>query len=316
MLTDLIALALYPLSSIIALAHPYKAGEFADEFFKKRQTTTMKGIMILIVFFHHFSQICAPETLTEYAYRIGQPCITFFFFLSGYTTYLGHSKMEKIDLKKLWIGRAWRLYLPVMIFSILFNNFLGGLLAFFVFTDLAFIIFKKDIHRLAFITFGNFLYFVFLIVIGAPNYWFDDILTYFVGAAFAIYKNQAITFFESNVKYALCLIALIVLAIPSGYFGINYRYYDLAITVFSFVGCLIVVLLMMRLNIKSNIFHFIGNYTWEIFMFHQMFIILFNKVIYRNSIVLILSAVSTLGLSVAVHEGVIAIRKRVNENKK
>ena len=307
MATTLLSLVLFPLMAIKAFMNKYKSGE-EEEFFNIRQTTTIKGIMMMLVFFHHYSHIVDYPEIIEYAYRICQVCMTVFFFISGYATYLGHSKAAKIDLKKIWIKRAWRLYLPIMIFSVMFNNFMDALLVFMLATDLAFIFFKTNKNRLLFISAINVLYFVVIIAAGLPEYWYDDILTYALGAAFAVYKDSIVELMKNKKLYFGTLIALGAISAPCMYLAINYVYYDITVTIFSFFECIMVVLLMMKLNVKSNIFYFIGQYTWEIFMSHQMFITLFNNIFEHNIFVMVCSFAASIVFSILVQGGVKKLR--------
>ena len=123
MLSTIIAIGLYPLSLIISFANKYNSDDFKKEFLSKRQTTVLKGMMIMIVFFYHFTLIRPNADLIGAVYGMGQICLTIFFFISGYTTCLGHMKAQRINLKKIWITRAWRLYLPLLIFTLSQNNF-------------------------------------------------------------------------------------------------------------------------------------------------------------------------------------------------
>ena len=109
MLSNVIAIGVFPLFAIICFLHKYDKGAFEKDFFSKTQTTTLKGIMISAVFFHHFSQmVYAP--LIEYVYRTFQFCIATFFLVAGYTTCLSLLKAENPDYKKIWVNRIWRLY--------------------------------------------------------------------------------------------------------------------------------------------------------------------------------------------------------------
>ncbi len=312
MLTYIIAFVIFPLSILIGI-RKYSEGTFEKEYFNKGQTTTLKGIMIMFVFFHHFSHVVTDTYWIEYVTRIAHPCITIFFMIAGYTTYLGHAKIETLDLKKLWINRSWRLYLPLLIFTVPFNNFLTPLLVFFIFSDVAFMVTRNTNYRLAIIAFGNVFYYVVCLAQGVAEFWYDDVLTFAVGAIFAAYKDQIIQFFQDKVKYYISLIVFIIICIPTGYLGLQYKYYDIVITIFSFFGCLIIVLLLMKFNIKSKLYYFLGGYTWEIFMTHQMFMELYKRFTSRNSIILVLSFVSSVALSYLIQNGVKALRKKVTK---
>ena len=308
MISNIIALTIYPLLVITSFAHSYK-GDFDTEFYSKRQTTTLKGIMIIVVFFHHLSHALDNIVLIEEAYRIAQFSITTFFLIAGYTTCLGHLRSENIDLKKIWINRSWRLYLPLVILTVWANNFLGGLLFFFIFTDLAFILYKKNSQRLALITFGNFIFIPLCMLLRLGEYWFVDVLTYFVGVAFAMYKNEILAFF-SGARYWISLAVLILLSVHFSIMAYFWCIYIISDTISSFCIALVVLLVMMKRNLKSDLFYFIGQYTWEIFLLHQMTFYVTKRFFRHNSVVMILSFVMTICLAVLVQKSVKRLRYR------
>ena len=257
MLSTIVALGLFPLLMLLSFMHKYESGE-EKEYFGLRQTTTVKGMMIMLVFFHHYAQITPDTETISFVYSLVPVSIAFFLFVSGYATYLGHSKVQKIDLKKIWIKRAWRLYLPLFILSIPQNNFLDALLVFLFATDLAFIFIKTPIRRLVFISVINIAYFIVCMALGMGLWWYDDILTYALGVAFAIYKTQILELMKNKRIYWTLLIALILVAVSFGYMALNYRYFTVSITLWAVIACLTIVMVMMKLNVKSAMFYFLG----------------------------------------------------------
>lgn len=308
MLSDIICLVLFPLAVIFSFSKKYKLDLFDREFFFKRQTTVLKGICITLVVIHHFSLICTDQTHVEYAARIAQTSVALFFFMSGYNTCLGHLRSGDIELKKLWINRAWRLYLPVTILSLPWNNFLTPLLIFFVATDIFFIIFKENKKRAISIGIINVMYVVIAVIIGIPECWWDDVLTYCLGVAFAMYKTQILEYFSDERRYWISLILMGIISIISGGFALNWMFYGQAITVFSLFSCLIVILVCMKLNVYSRLFYFLGKYSWEIYLSHQMFMILLNKYVDRNSIVLVLGVLLSVLFSIIIQYLVKSLR--------
>ena len=102
--TNIIGLGVFPLLLLYAFSHRYNTGEFKKEFFSKRQTQTLKGILIIFVFFHHFVELNNCEGPVFGVYFFAQFTIALFFLISGYTTALGYSCLQgKPDLKKMWI---------------------------------------------------------------------------------------------------------------------------------------------------------------------------------------------------------------------
>ncbi len=315
-ISNIIALAIFPLFMVMSFVHRYGDGEFEKEFLSKRQTTVVKGIMIMMVFFHHFSQICTEATLIEYVYRLIQVGIAFFFFLAGYTEGVGHI-IGKHSLKEKWINRLWRLYLPVMVFTLPINNFLTPLLLFFAWSDIAYHFWDSDKKRLIAIALGNVLYVVICRAIGMSEYWYDDVLTFFVGVAMAMYKDRIIEFFKSRLRSIVSLVSLLIVTYMTfAYMLMSSSHFDIAVTIYSFAACLILIIIMMKVNVKSKIFYFIGQYSYEIYILHQVFMVALNKVFRRNSVVMILAFALSLGIGIVLQSGVKALRAKITDKKK
>jgi hypothetical protein len=311
MISTIIAFVLYPVLVIKTFFNRYKEGEFEKEFFNIRQTTVVKGVMIMIVFFYHFSQIVDYADMIERTFRGGQICLTYFFFLAGYTTCLGHLKVPRIDLRKVWIKRAWRLYLPILILSVAFNNFLDALLVFFVITDIAFLIFSENKKRLLMISVGTIIYVLFLIVLGFESYWYNDILTYALGVAMAMHKDDIILFFKRKSIYFAAVVFSGVASAIFVHLGTDSQWWGYYSIGYSFFECILLVLIMMTLNPKSKIFYILGKYSWELFLFHQGYIILFNKLIRSNSLVMICSLTFALVTGVLLNKAVQMLKSRI-----
>ena len=240
--------------------------------------------------------------------------MTFFFFLSGYTEGLGHIT-EKNKLNEKWVNRVWRLYLPVMVFTLPFNNFLTPLLIFFVLSDAAFYIFDSNAIRLLVIAAGNIAYVVIYKLIGQREYWYDDVLTFFVGIAMAMYKDEIIKFFKNTILYAITFLLSAAICAVTVYTGMNGILFDISVIVNSFFGCIIIILLIMKLNAKSKFFYLVGQHSWEIYMLHQVFMILLSKVISRYSVVMILSFLLSLGCGMLLQSRMQAFREKLAEKK-
>ena len=199
------------------------------------------------------------------------------------------------------MGKSYLETVPIMIITVSENNFMDGLLFCFIFTDVAFYLFDSKFKRLLFIAFGNILFIVICIILGMMAYWYDDILTFFVGAGIAMYKNEFLKLFEGK-RYWISTALLLMVLIPSKYLAFNWIYYDISTIITSFAGAVLMVVLLMKFNLKSKVFLFLGGYSWEIYMFHQMFILLGAKVAHRNVIIMIFAIGATILLSIIVQE--------------
>ncbi|SFO24805.1 Acyltransferase family protein [Pseudobutyrivibrio sp. UC1225] len=313
--TNIIGLVVFPLMVLYAFSHRYITGEFEKEFFSKRQTQTLKGILIIFVFFHHFVELNNCEGPVFGVYFFAQFTIALFFLISGYTTALGYSRLQgKPDLKKMWIKRSWRLYLPIVIFTLPTNNFLAAILFFFVLSDIAYSLFDSNKKRLAFIFIGNMIYPLSLKILGFGDWWYDDILTFFMGVALFMYKDQITNFFRGKI-YWLIMPAATVFTVVSIYLTTVRLPFDYATMIRSTTMAVIIVLFLQRLNLKSRLFYFIGEYTWEIFLTHQLIIMLMQRVFSKNILVLIFSIVLTIISAVIVNRSVLKLKTIIEKRE-
>lgn len=297
MLSNIISLIIFPILVLGALGHKYENDEFEIEFMSKRQTTTLKGIMTIVVFFHHFSQMVNNTQWIEHSYRVAQYSVGLFFLLAGYVTMAGHMRKKNLNLKKIWSNRCWRLYLPIVIFSIIINNFLSGLLFFFIFTDLAFVFFNSNNRRLMFITFGNVLFIILCILIGKEAYWYDDVFTYAFGAAFALYREELIRYLRGKRYYLYTIVVGITFAVSTR-LAYNWILFPASTIVSSTTGAFLIILVIMKINIKSKTFEFLGKYSWEIFLLHQLCIWSVSRISMHNSVVLIVSLTAAIAFAI------------------
>ena len=314
MLSNIFAFLVFPVGVLLAFCHKYDSSEsFEEEYFSKKQTTILKGIMSIVVFLHHFQMIVDNVEWIERAYRGVQYSVGVFFFLAGYTSFLGYMKAGKVNLKKAWINRCWRLYLPLTIMTVWLDNFLAPLLIFFVFTDFAFIIFKNNKARLTFIFFGNWL-FIALFIIFARDlvWWYDDVLTYSLGALFALNKDRVISYLRENkVRYWMCFLGLLAVYVAARYNAYIWRYYTISTMLSSTVGALLMFLVLMKVRLESRVFYFLGQYTFEFYYIQNHFLCGFNKIFSHNSVVLLASFACAILLSVLVQWATKKLRNKV-----
>ncbi len=307
MISSIIALAVYPILVILAFCHKYENDSFDKEFFAKRQTTTLKGIMIIAVFFHHFSQIVDGTVYIDQGYRNAQYSLGVFFLLAGYTTCLRYINTDKIDYKKVWINRCWRLYLPIIILTIFINSFMDALLFFFICTDIVFSRIKNDKAKIATLFICNIIYVVILKAIGMREYWYDDVLTYWIGAIIAFHKKDILASFV-RFKYWITLILLTFVFVVSYALAFNWKHYAYSTMILSTSGALLLFILMMKLNLRSSVFEFIGKYSFEIFMSHQLITVAMNILFAHNSVVLLSSLLLTITFSVLLQKAMLKLK--------
>lgn len=252
-----------------------------------------------MVFFHHFSQIIKVNYLRSAYATAGPLAVTVFFLIAGYVTCMQFNGGE--DLKNFWKKKVVRLYLPIMIFVVPNNNFLCGLLFMYLVTSVAY----KSVNernRLKFIVAGNILFIISCIVLRKGEWWYVDILPYSVGCFVFKYKDKMQNFYKKH--FWACLIFISFPWAASWWMAQNWMHYTLTATVNSFVTCFLLVLLLQKINLKSNLFAWFGNLSWEIFIIHGSIIYLVRSfVITTTSTQMVISIVLTIALAWLIRQG-------------
>lgn len=141
-----IAVFLFPIVALLCSVHKYPKGvDTGNQMLNKTQTATLKGIFIIVVFFHHFSQIIEVSNLKSLYNSGGYIAVTVFFLIAGYVTVLELERTK--DYKQFLYKKILRLYLPILIFTVTFNNFLTGLLFMYAITLIAYRFMPLEISR-------------------------------------------------------------------------------------------------------------------------------------------------------------------------
>ncbi len=130
-----------------------------DGFFDKSQTTALKGFCIILVFIHHFCQYISYSRFSLLVLLLGPVAVNIFFLIAGYTTILSLEKGNNGNLNHFLIKRALRLYMPFILVSITYNNFLGGLLWMYITCYIAYK-YVAERYRLSFIFLMNIAFIV------------------------------------------------------------------------------------------------------------------------------------------------------------
>lgn len=290
---ELIALVIFPLlviSSIRFLPSPHD-----KYFFGKEQTLGIKGILILMVFFHHFFYMVGEPMRRFRIYEISGPfAVGIFFLIAGYVTVLEFHKST--PSRDFWIKKINRLYLPLTIFSITFNNFLGGILWLYLFSWIAYRYVPKN-FRLLFLIICNLAFIPFCMAIGLESYWYDRILPFSIGILYGEHKGIIEKYLNRKNVFIFFITILSGVLLPLTYCVYFYRFYFLPswiyFTAFIVVSSVLVSFLMDRFTVKSRVFSFLGSLSYEMFCLHQANILLFNLITASPVIIAICSIMTT-----------------------
>lgn len=296
-------------------------------YMSKEQTTIINGLFVLIVFFSHcmsyidnLDKIDLP--LQFIIYNIGQLMVTTFLFYSGYGIYESIKKnkdYKKTFFKKRFIPTFTNFIIAIILFIIL-NIILGNkisinktLLSFigwesignsnwymfaifceYIFLMISFKLIKKESNQIHLISVLSLLYIIVLSFF-KPQHWYDTILCFPIGMYFSYYKSKIENIILNNKYYWRNLMISIILFIPLFFLQ---RYYNNAITynIFSISFILIIVLVSIKINFNSKIFHYIGKRVFWIYILQRIPMIILKNIKNYN-IYFILCLVITIILS-------------------
>ena len=271
-----------------------------NNFFSKEQTNWLRGIAILMVIHsHYFADIGISENFSGVPLflvsSIGFLGVGLFIFMSGYATMISYVNKPNY-LKRYIPKRIVRLYVP---FLLSFIFFLGGMLCFGIYPTLddwlaiplmslphtlnwylkiqliLYIVFyllavwiKKKPFIIMAMSIVCLIYTIIASSIGIQNYWFESVLLFPVGMAFALYKIR-ITDFILRKKVLNFVVSLFILA-----FTFLLYYYRGGVAfeimfIFSFV--LLSVNLCGIIIGTSKVLKWMGSMSLELYLSHIVF---------------------------------------------
>ncbi len=283
-----------------------------ENYFDKNQTTTLKGILILLVFIHHFTQYINYPKFYDLTFIMGPFAVNAFFLIAGYATILGFEKRGTKPDKSFLIKRALRVYIPLTLIGITENNFLVGLLWMYLASFIAYR-FLSPQKRFPFILFMNLAFIVFFMAISPLNcWWFDRVIPYSFGAYFAMNKSKLMGKFENKgFLYSAFVISLFC----TGFFAYRMPKWDLAYLPealgLSLFESILILTFYYMFHYEDKPFAFFGKISFEIFFLHQAFFPLIGNVVDDKKILFIASFVATVVASYLLQLLWNAVQKKI-----
>ena len=282
------------------------------------QTTSVKGICALLVFFRHIvfyvQMDMNIDRLLSLQVIIGQMIVVPFLFYSGYG--IMYSILNKQDyIKTIWRKRILRLYLyflfiwlsffaidyilgiqydRVTILKSLFiwesigNStwFLFGIIVMYILTWLCFVVTDKRQMSLLFLLILVALYYAVMYRLKSDTHWYDTIFAYYVGVLYACLKRldaPTIRFngFKSTRKWLLSLIISAVILFC--FLGLTYRWsIMLEYQIFEFcavMSCIAsLIIANKRIIIGNRVIDWIGKHSFEVYMLQRIPMIVFQRI--------------------------------------
>lgn len=293
------------ISTLIGIKIHFK--DFNKEYLSKNDTSCIKGIFILVVFFSHFvayDNIPLPYNNYMLGFRdfLGQLMVSLFMFYSGYgvlesiknkKNYVQHMPKKRIIKTLFHFDIAVLSFLVVDLFinktyglkTILLsfvgwdtignsNWYIFSIICLYLITYISFTIFDKN-KKISIIStcILTYIFMLFLEYYKEP-YWYCTLFCYLLGMIYSYYKNDIYEMISgSNKKYFLYMFSVIFAfcvfrKIDNIYY---YNYY-------SIFFCLIVVGITMKVHLNSKVLKWFGDNLFWIYILQRIpMIILYNN---------------------------------------
>lgn len=284
------ALCIFPLSVMMAIKRTTGSIDLSHE-----NTNALRGICIVLIVFHHVSQIMPFPGFMRLFENLGYLGVSVFLFLSGYGLMMSHKK--KADTVKSFIRkRLVKVYLPFVLANIvtlsvtvfymnlqldaveiikyvtgivLINKsywFVICIMYLYVVFLVAFDILKLTKSRaVIFISIMTIGYWVFCFYLGLEKWWYTTSFCFLIGGM------QALGFLNRMPKAINSIIIIFTLGV-SLYFGFsnNQIVACLAKTVSAIAFISLIVFALKHVSINSKIYSAIGLVSYEVYLIHVM----------------------------------------------
>ena len=299
----LVLLGLFALLCLAGMKLTWKKGETAD-YLSVPHTQSIKGIFILLVFFSHFNSYAVFISSGDLLYRhvlsyFGQTMVTLFLFYSGYGVMesirkKGEAYVQSIPMKRI-LATLFRFNCAVVLFVLLgwvqgdsftpgqlllsligwesvgnSNWYIFVILVLYVFTYAAFSLFRKRGAAVSLLALTCMCLVYILVISGwnlKPFHWYDTVLCYPLGMAYALYRKPVEKVVNRNRGVYLCFLALFggifLVCLPFAETpGIMY------IRNISFT--LMIVLGTMRVTLHNPVLSFCGQNLFELYILQRI----------------------------------------------
>lgn len=281
--------------------------EQKDGILISRETSAvLKGVAILLVFVHHYWQLTSA-TYNSHT-LIGYIGVTIFLLVAGYVSAVSLRDKGKESLTyKFFVKKFIRLYVPYicvkLILGILQQKSLHDLIAGIVhLEDDWFLCAITVLYILFFVTSkiscgggynwfmlgGISLYIIACAVMGLPSVWYNTSLAFFIGMMAA--NHEGLLFHNQKVALIASGVATLVLGALTASRVLTPKIIG---TVFSVFLAFFLVLVLQKYQIQNRVFKWIGNISWEFYLFQSTVLVMMGKWIVGNYVLYFLVALGT-----------------------
>lgn len=348
----LLAYIILPLIFLMGLEKKDKQDINLSLFLEKKQTDAVKGISMVMIFLHHFTQLMEYQSLMYPFIFVGYISVAVFFFFSGFGLMSSFQKNEKpIQLKCFLIKRVARIYIPFIVANIFlgvlsnllsYNNysaleiisqsfvlqniilgkalwFINSILFFYFSFFLSLKYFKKN-NAIKVIFATTALYILVCVILGLGNWWYNTAFAFPFGVLFAYKKESFFKLIKNNylilavlVSFFFLITFVIAIFFAQGFIA-RFMFESLAAILFI---CAVIIFLY-KIDLNSKFFSFVGKISLEIYLIHSsLFQILYSTFPTENSISIIVVFVITLLVAYFLSQlSSVYIFKKIKEQKR
>ena len=279
------------------------------DYLSKTNTSCVKGIFILIVFYSHYvtyTHVNMSKDYLMYDVKIflGQLMVTLFLFYSGYGIFES-IKNKKDYIKKLPKNRILKTLLNFMVAVLMFyilslfigpdyplktvllsligwsglgnsNWYIFGIICLYISSYISFSIFhkKKDLWKGIVLNYILTIALIIVLSMYKDSWWYNTLLCYNLGLSYSYHK----TLIEKklfNYKYYFIIVGITLI---SFIFMMNFKktcywYYE----IYAMLFCLLVVEATVLINFKSKILKWFGDNLFWVYIMQRLPMILFAK---------------------------------------
>lgn len=309
-----IYLVMIILFTLIGIKFPFKKNN--NEYLSKENTSCIKGLFILIVFYSHLYTYMPLQMEKDFMmYKLvtylGQLMVTLFLFYSGYGVYESIKKKKEKYIKEMPKKRLLKtlIHFDIAVLTFLIVNIILGekfdiktillsligwgtvgnsnwyifaILGLYLITYIAFTIFDKS-NKKAIICLWT-LTMIFMLFIHTNRnglvYCYNTLLCYPLGITYSYLKNKIEKKVFDNKKYIYILFVCIISYITFRN-SINYNYLNYYLMTIAFT--LITVLITIKIDIKSPILKWFGDNLFWVYILQRLPMLILYKIGYAEN---------------------------------
>ncbi|MBQ7373244.1 MAG: acyltransferase [Clostridia bacterium] len=303
----------------------------------KKQTKSIQGIFVILVFFSHFASYINAENILDKSFvlitsKIGQLMVTMFLFYSGYGIMQSIKKDRVGYVNNFAKHRILTVYVRFFVSVILFlglNIALGlvgtkytivdCLLAFIAWTSIgnstwfmfatftmyiivliSFMSFSKHDVKvpLIFVTVLTFVYIIiFAVLIKRGPWWYNTVLCFPFGM-WVSYFIDKIKNIEKNNKLYFIAVSCAVVSFLGLYLLQDKIPFAWGYCFMSLAFVSIVVLFTMKIKVGNKVLEFLGTHVFSVYILQRLMYIIFNDISDNLYLFFFISVASTLIVSI------------------